>query len=85
MNGRVKIRKVQILDGGGKEKIASADFWLLDGIDCSRVGCLPMQLFGQQKRYDNMLSQVSEIYNEDDNTSIKWMRYSRKRSALELQ
>jgi hypothetical protein len=60
----VRIQKVQILNNDGEEESALTAYWILDGIDCCRVGFLQRQLVKHWEEYDGRIAQIVEFYKD---------------------
>ena len=72
----LRLRKVQV-QMNQQEQSAIAAFWVLDGIDHSRVGYLPKPYVKNWKQYDGALVQVTEVYSADSDSPTKRQKFHR--------
>ncbi len=56
--------KVQI-QVEGREETAIAAYWVMNGVDCCRVGFLPRHMVKQAGRYGGALAHVTHVFNAD--------------------
>lgn len=56
----VRIREVQI-KVNGEEQTALAAYWMMDDVNCCRIGFLPCNLVKHSKRYQGKLAQITEL------------------------
>jgi hypothetical protein len=56
--------KVQI-QVEGREETAIAAYWVMDGINCCRIGFLPCHMVRQAAHYNGALAQVTRVFNMD--------------------
>jgi hypothetical protein len=60
----VRLRKVQI-QVEGREETAIAAYWVMDSVNCCRVGFLQRHMVKQAACFDGALAQVTCVFNAD--------------------
>jgi hypothetical protein len=63
----VSLRKIQLMVEG-KEEMAIAAIWVMDGIDHCHVGFVPCHMVKHAARYDGALAQVTHVFSGDPET-----------------